>query len=181
MGHPKRRRKKYEKPRRPWEINRIKEEKELAEKYGLKNKREIWKAASIVKKYRREIREILAEIAGMKPTEHTLKKKEDILTSLKRRSILKEGEGATKLEDVLALSIEDVLERRLQTRVHKKGLANSVKHARQLIVHGHIAVNGRRVTIPSYIVDVEEEGEIGYYGQIPTTSEEKGVVEEGTE
>ncbi len=183
MGHPKRRRKTYEKPRRPWEINRIKEEKELAEKYGLKNKREIWKAASIVKKYRREIREILAEIAGMKPTEHTLKKKEDILASLKRRSILKEGEGAPKLEDVLALSIEDVLERRLQTRVHKKGLANSLKHARQLIVHGHIAVNGRRVTIPSYIVDVEEEGKIGYYGQIPTTttSEEKGVVEEGTE
>ncbi|MDI6885533.1 MAG: 30S ribosomal protein S4 [archaeon] len=161
MGHPKRRGKRYEKPRRPWEMKRIKEEKELTEMYGLKNKREIWKAASIIKKYRREIREILAEIAGMKPTEHALRKQEAILAALRRRGILK---GMTsRLEDVLALGIDDILERRLQTRVYKKGLSNSLKHARQLIVHGHIAVNGRRVTIPSYIVDIEEEGKIGYY------------------
>jgi small subunit ribosomal protein S4 len=163
MGHPKRRGKRYEKPRRPWEMKRIKEEKELTEMYGLKNKREIWKAASIIKKYRREIREILAEIAGMKPTEHILRKQEAILAALRRRGILEET--TSRLEDVLALGIDDILERRLQTRVYKKGLSNSVKHARQLIVHGHIAVNGRRVTIPSYIVDVEEEGKIGYYEQ----------------
>lgn len=161
MGHPKRRGKRYEKPRRPWEMKRIKEEKELIGMYGLKNKREIWKAASIIKKYRREIREILAEIVGMKPTEHTLRKKEAILAALRRRGILKET--SLRLEDVLALRIDDVLERRLQTRVYKKGLSNSLKHARQLIVHGHIAVNGRRVTIPSYIVDIEEEGKIGCY------------------
>ncbi|MEA1999633.1 MAG: 30S ribosomal protein S4, partial [Euryarchaeota archaeon] len=57
------------------------------------------------------------------------------------------------------------LERRLQTRVYKKELANSIKHARQLIVHGHIAVDGRRVTIPSYIIREDEEGKIGYYGK----------------
>ncbi|MBE0516075.1 MAG: 30S ribosomal protein S4 [Methanophagales archaeon] len=161
MGHPKRRGKRYEKPRRPWEMKRIKEEKELTEMYGLKNKREIWKAASIIIKYRREIRAILAEIAGMKPTEHTLRKQEAILAALRRRGILKET--SLRLEDVLALRIDDILERRLQTRVYKKGLSNSLKHARQLIVHGHIAVNGRRVTIPSYIIDIEEEGKIGYY------------------
>jgi small subunit ribosomal protein S4 len=195
MGHPKRRKKTYEKPRRPWVMQRIKDEKELAEKYGLKNKKEIWKAASFIKRYRREIRNILAEIAGMKPTEHTLKKKEAILTSLKRRGILKEGvseveneveSGGSRLEDVLELNIEDIMERRLQTRVYKKGLSNSLKHARQLIVHGHIAVNGRRVTIPSYIVSVDEERGIGYYRHSPisgsTTSEEKGVeLEEGKE
>jgi small subunit ribosomal protein S4 len=163
MGHPKRRRKAYEKPRRPWETTRIKEEKELAEKYGLKNKREIWKAASIIKKYRREIREILAEIAGMKPTEHMLRKKEAILANLKKLGILQESAEPPKLEDVLALSIEDVLERRLQTRVYKKELANSLKHARQLIVHGHIAVNGRKVTIPSYMIRRDEEEGVGYY------------------
>ena len=175
-------------------MQRIKEEKELAEKYGLKNKREIWKAASFIKRYRREVRKILAEIAGRKPTEHTMKKKEEILTSLKRRGILKEitfevesedkGEGVgSRLEDVLALSTENILERRLQTQVYKKELANSLKHARQLIVHGHIAVNGRRVTIPSYMVSVEEEKGIGYYGHdsIPATSKEKGEVEEGTD
>ncbi|MGB2843122.1 MAG: 30S ribosomal protein S4 [Halobacteriota archaeon] len=195
MGHPKRRKKTYERPRRPWVLQRIKDEKELAEKYGLKNKREIWKAASVIKRYRREIRNILAEIAGMKPTEHTLRKKEAILASLKRRGILKEGvgEGETKvesegsrLEDVLELSIEDIMERRLQTRVYKKKLSNSLKHARQLIVHGHIAVNDRRVTIPSYIVSVEEERGIGYYQYAPisvtTASEGKGEkIEEGKE
>jgi small subunit ribosomal protein S4 len=165
MGHPKKRKKTYEKPRRPWETKRIKEEKELTEKFGLKNKREIWKAASIIKKCRREIREILAEMAEKKPSEHTLRKQEDIMLSLKRKGILKGGETIMKLEDVLALSIEDVLERRLQTRVYKKELANSIKHARQLIVHGHIAVNGRRVTIPSYIIREDEEGKIGYYGK----------------
>ena len=165
MGHPKREKKTFEKPRRPWETKRIKEEKELAEKYGLKNKREIWKAASIIKKYRREVREILAVIAGMKPTEHILKKKEAILESLIRKGIVEGGAETFKLEDVLALSIEDILDRRLQTRVYKKELSNSINHARQLIVHGHIAVNGRRVTIPSYIVTKAEEGTIGYYSE----------------
>ncbi|MEA2033371.1 MAG: 30S ribosomal protein S4 [Euryarchaeota archaeon] len=218
MGHPKRKKKRHERPRRPWVAQRIKEEKELAEKYGLKNKREIWKAASFIKRYRREVRAILAEIAGGKPTEHTLRKKEEILTSLRRRGILKAGVGMAMemavaeaeskpepeskkevetvvpspgtspdsdlgLEDVLALGTEDVLERRLQTQVHKKELSNSLKHARQLIVHGHIAINDRRVTIPSYMVSLDEERGIGYYGPapIPTTAEEKGVVEEGTD
>lgn len=218
MGHPKRKKKKHERPRRPWVAQRIKEERELAEKYGLKNKREIWKAASFIKRYRREVRAILAEIAGGKPTEHTLKKKEEILTSLKRRGILKAGVGMAVaeaesiakvepeskkevetvvpspsaspnsdlgLEDVLALGTEDVLERRLQTQVHKKELSNSLKHARQLIVHGHIAINDRRVTIPSYMVSLEDESGIGYYGpaSIPTTTKdkEKGEVEEGTD
>lgn len=96
--------------------------------------------------------------------------------------------AGSRLEDVLALSMEDVLERRLQTRVYKKSLSNSLKHARQLIVHGHIAVDNRRVTIPSYIVSVEEERKIDYYEHAPssisTTSEEKGVEiveEEGKE
>jgi len=182
MGHPKKSKKRYEKPRRPWEITRIKAEKELVEMYGLKNKREIWRVASVTKRYRREIRAILAEIVGMKPSEHTLRKKEAILAALRRRGILKASEGeSARLEDVLALNVEDILERRLQTRVHKKGLSNSLKHARQLIVHGHIAVNGRRVTIPSYIVDVEEERQISYYGEAPIIAETKGEVKEATE
>lgn len=224
MGHPKRKKKRYERPRRPWVAQRIKEEKELAEKYGLKSKGEIWKAASFIKRYRRGVRAILAEIAGGKPTEHTLRKSEEILTSLRRRGILKaagvgmamemevavaEAESKAKpkskkevetvvpspsvspdsdlgLEDVLALETEDILERRLQTQVHKKELSTSLKHARQLIVHGHIAINDRRVTIPSYMVSLEEERGIGYYGPapIPTTSskeKEKGVEGEGTD
>jgi len=164
MGHPRKTKKTYERPRRPWELQRIKDEHELTEKYGLKNKREIWKAASIIKKYRREIRNILAEIAGMKPSEHVMRKEEAILTSLQRKGIL---EGGTSLEDVLELGEEDILSRRLQTCVYKKGLAKSPKHARQLIVHGHIAINSRRLTIPSYIVNIAEERGIDYYEHAP--------------
>jgi small subunit ribosomal protein S4 len=182
MGHPKKSKKRYEKPRRPWEVTRIKEERELAAMYGLKSKREIWKAASHIKKYQRQIRAILAEIAGMKPTEHTLRKQDAILAALRRRGILKESEGTGgKVEDILALTVEDILERRLQTRVYKKGLSNSMKHARQLIVHGHIAVDGRRVTIPSYVVDVEEDKKIGYYGEPPVTVEAKVAAAEVAE
>ncbi len=183
MGHPKKSKKTYERPRRPWVLQRIKEERELAEKYGLKNKREIWKAASIIKKYRREIRNILAEIAGMKPSEHTMNKEAAILASLRRKGMLGEG---TNLEDVLELDVQDIMERRLQTCVHKKGLANSPKHARQLIVHGHIAVNNRRVTIPSYIVNMEDERGIGFYEHAPASitsigSEQGEGIEEGKE
>jgi small subunit ribosomal protein S4 len=128
-------------------------------------------ATSAIKRYRREIRNILAEIAGTKATEHALKKEESILNSLKRKGMLKEGSG---LEDALAMNLENILERRLQTMVHKKGMCNSLKHARQLIVHGHIAVNGRRVTIPSYIVGTEEEKNIDYYGQTPSEKEDRG-------
>ena len=69
----------------------------------------------------------------------------------------------SKLEDILALKIEDLLERQLQTIVMRKGFATSMKQARQFIVHGHIAVNGRKITIPSYMVLKAEEDALGYY------------------
>jgi len=44
MGKPKFSRKKYETPSHPWQEDRIKAENELVKKYGLKNKKEVWKA-----------------------------------------------------------------------------------------------------------------------------------------
>lgn len=72
----------------------------------------------------------------------------------------------TSLEDLLSLTIRDMLERRLETRVFKKGLARSVEQGRQLIAHGHIAINGRRISAPGYIVPVDEEDKIGYYRKV---------------
>ncbi|MCW3135736.1 MAG: 30S ribosomal protein S4 [Canidatus Methanoxibalbensis ujae] len=163
MGDPRRIKKKYEKPKKPWELRRLAEEREIVKNYGLKNKRELWKALTIIKKYRREVRKILAEIATGKGTEHTRRRGEEILRGLIRRGILNKTIEEAKLDDVLSLSVKDILERRLQTVVFRKGLASSIKHARQLIVHGHIAVKGRKVTVPSYIVSREEENQIGYY------------------
>ena len=71
---------------------------------------------------------------------------------------------------ILSLKVQAALERRLQTLVHRKGLARSPKQARQLITHGHIAIAGRRVTIPGYHVTRIEENAISYYGKSPFLS-----------
>lgn len=149
MGHPKRGRKKYERPKRPYDKERIKREKKLLSDFGLKRKAEIWKAESILRNYRRRARELLA-----KPDE---KKQTEMFERLN-----KQGFRCSKLDDVLTIKLEDILSRRLQTLVYKKGITSTPKQARQLIVHKHILVDGRRVAWPSYIVpaDLEEKIEI---------------------
>jgi len=93
------------------------------------------------------------------------------------------SEDAT-LDDILNLRVEDILERRLQTIVYRKGLASSIYHARQLIVHGHIAVDSRRVRSPGHLVSRWEEEKIGYYPLSPyakRAAEAGGKVESGGE
>jgi small subunit ribosomal protein S4 len=69
------------------------------------------------------------------------------------------------LDDVLDLTIEDILERRLQTIVLRKGLAKTAQQARQLVTHGHITIEGQRVKIPGYLVTKPQETRIGYMAQ----------------
>ncbi len=83
----------------------------------------------------------------------------ELLARLKKQGILQE---TAVLDNVLDLTIEDILERRLQTIVFRKGLARTIYQARQLITHGHITIDFRRVTIPGYIVHKEEEAKIMY-------------------
>ncbi len=152
MGDPKRIRRKYETPSHPWQAERIQEEKKLQSEYGLRNKREIWKAQAMLRGFRRQARELLAQ-----RSEQARRQEKQLLDKLVRLNILKEG---STLDDVLSLTVRDVLNRRLQTLVYKKGLAYTVKQARQFIVHGHIAVAGRKVTSPSYMVTGDEEDKI---------------------
>jgi small subunit ribosomal protein S4 len=156
MGDPKKTRKQYKRPLKIWDKESIANEKNLIQSYGLRNKREIWKAETLLRKKRKTARSLLA----LELEERVMREK-DLLGSLARIGIL--DEKAT-LDDVLTLSIESFLERRLQTLVWRKGLANTASQARQFIVHGHIAIGGRRVTAPSQIVTAEEEKKLGYYG-----------------
>ncbi len=71
------------------------------------------------------------------------------------------------LDDVLSLTVENLLERRLQTIVFKKKLANTPKQARQFITHGHIAIEGRRIIYPSFFVTRDLENRISYYDNSP--------------
>ena len=164
MGDPKFPRKKYDTPSHPWEGERIKREHELVEKYGLKNKRELWKAETFLRRIREQARKLLAR-AGEEQAE---KEKEKLLKRLAKLGIL--PENAT-LDDVLALTVEDILARRLQTLVYLHGLAKTPKQARQFIVHGHIAINGRKVRVPSYLVKKEEEDHITYSYSSPLNDE----------
>lgn len=144
MGDPRFQRRKYETPKRPWDLIRITEENTLIKKYGLKSKREIWKAEAMLRKYRRVARLLMG-----RNDEQAKKESEQMLQRLRRLGIL--GESAT-IDDVLNLTVESFLGRRLQSVVYLNSLAQSPKHARQLIVHGHVMVNGRSVTVPSYLV-----------------------------
>jgi small subunit ribosomal protein S4 len=78
--------------------------------------------------------------------------------------------ATASLDDILSISISDVLERRLQTIIYRKGIAKTIHMARQLVVHGHIAIAGRRVTSPGYLVSRDEEELIGLYRGTPIKS-----------
>jgi len=162
MGKPKFSRKKYETPSHPWQEDRIKAENELTKKYGLKNKREIWKAETKLRNYRGQAREFSAKIST--GDAQSKKESDQLLMSLSRTNILKPN---STLDDVLALNTESILSRRLQTLTYLKGLANTPNQARQLISHGHIAIADRKVTIPGYMVTKDEEDKISYIAASP--------------
>jgi small subunit ribosomal protein S4 len=164
MGYPGKNHKSYQTPKRPFEKTRIEEETRLVIEYGLRNKREVWKAQSILRKYRKGARDLLALSSSGVDRNVLEAKKSELLSSLQRAGLL--GPDAD-IDNILALTVKAALERRLQTVVYRNGLARSPKQARQLITHGHIAINGRRISIPGYRVSRTEETQVTYYGKSP--------------
>lgn len=158
MGAPKRNRKKYERPKNMWNLERIKEDNDLKEEYGLKNMRELWMVETELSKLRKTVRAMLSGVS--KQTEST---KNDIIAKLSKYGIT--SSNAT-IDTLLDLRVNAFLDRRLQTVVFKKGLAKTIKQARQLITHGFIAIDGKKVTKPSYRVTLSEEQLVGYYKPI---------------
>jgi small subunit ribosomal protein S4 len=151
----------YETPNHPYQGERISEEAGLTGQYGLKNKEELWRAQSELRDYRREARKLLGRGANDQEAE-------EFLARLKRLGILGEEDS---LDDILSLDETDILERRLQTVVYRKGLANTTKQARQFISHGHVTVDGQRVTRPSTKVAVAEEDAVAFDSTSPLTDE----------
>jgi len=60
MGDPRRLRNKFERPKKLWDVDRIKHDKTLKVEYGLKNMSELWRSTAELKKYRREARRLLS-------------------------------------------------------------------------------------------------------------------------
>lgn len=129
-----------------YDKTRIQEENILMERYGLKNKREIWKAEARVDDIRRQAKKLITE------------NEEEQAKLIKKLN--KFGFGVKKIADVLALNKEDWLKRRLQSVVAEKKLARTPKGARQLIVHKHVLIDSKAVNVPSYLVTKEEEDKI---------------------
>ncbi|MBW3583837.1 MAG: 30S ribosomal protein S4 [Euryarchaeota archaeon] len=170
MGDPKFPRRRYDTPSHPWEGERIAAEKALVRKYGLKNKREVWKAQSRLRTFRGTARGLLSKLHT--PTGQVKKESSDLLRRMNRLGFL--GQNGT-LDDILGLDIETVLGRRLQTVVYLKGLSSTPKQARQFIIHGHVTIGGQKVTVPSYLVTREEEDKILLNPHSPVADESHPV------
>lgn len=154
MGSPRKQRKKFSKPAHPWQKERILEEKELLKGYGLNRKYEIWKMGSILKNFTRQAKNLIT--TGNPQVEI---EKNQLLTKL---SSLGLTDKDAKIEDVLSLTLKDIMERRLQTLVYRKNMASSINQARQFIVHEHVSLGDKTITAPSYLVPLEEEGIIQF-------------------
>ena len=153
MGDPRKIRKKYQTPMHPWQKDRLEMESPLIKQYGLKNKKELWKVDSKLKNYKDNAKSLVA-LEGSQAE----KEKAQLLSKLKSYGILSSNE----LDDILGLKLEQLLNRRLQTIVFKKGLARSVKQARQMITHKQIIVNGKKITAPGHLVKLADENSIQF-------------------
>lgn len=176
MGDPKKPKKQFKKPRRPWTSDQLMSELQTVGTYGLRNKRELWKAETELSRIRKQARALLAL-----PHEVRHAKETELLNSLNRMGLVQED---ATLDDVLNLTIETLLQRRLQSVVLKKGFARTPWEARQAVVHGHVTVNDRIVNIPSYLVKREEENTVSirkdssYRPSAPAKRETEAPIEE---
>lgn len=141
-----RKKKLYKRPMKLYQKSRIEEENALAKKYGLKNKKEIWKTVAKISYYRKR---------AMGLAKSSREEQEVFFRKLNDK-----GLKVNSMADVLGLQVEDILRRRLPSVVAQKGLANTVKQARQMVVHKKIIVDNSVVNSPSYIVSVSEENQI---------------------
>ena len=169
MGAPRRNRKKFNKPKNTYNTARIEGDRALIKEYGLKNMHELWSTQTELSRLRRNVRILLAG------TPEAEKRRGQIVQKLAKLGIVNDN---VELEKLLDLKEVDFLEKRLQSRVYKKGLAKSMKQARQIIVHGFISINGKKVDRPGYMVRVAEDNMIGYYRPISLEAKEQESREE---
>jgi len=105
-------------------------------------------------------------IPGQHP--NARKKPSEYLTQLREKQKVKRAYGllekqfhgyyieAERMKGKTGENMLSLLERRLDNVVYRMGIATSRAAARQLVNHGHICVNAKRVTIPSYLVKVND-------------------------
>ncbi len=163
MGDPKRIRKKYETPSHPWIKSRIEEDSRIRKTYVTGNKKEIWRMESVLKNFKTQAKKFI-----VLDTPQSKVETQQLFKKIKELGLLQD----VSFDSILGLTIDNMMDRRLQTIVFKKGLARSMKQARQFIVHEHIVINGAVITSPNYLVRVKEESSIGFSTSSPMFSEQ---------
>ena len=152
MGDPRKSKKNYNRSRSIWTSDQISSELYVVGSYGLRNKRELWKAQTEIARIRNQARALLSLSIDVRHEKET-----QLLNYLSRLGLVS---SSASLDDVLNLKIEDILERRLQTIIMKKSNLKSPYQARQLVVHGHVSLGNRKINLPGYLVKKEEETQI---------------------
>jgi len=152
MGDTKNFRRVWKKPKRPLNFDLKMEELKILGTFGLKTKRELWKARTELSRVRNQARSLLALRQDVRDREEPI-----LLKSLSRVGYV---EPDATLDDVLNLELSDLFSRRLQTVVQKKFFFKTPYQARQAVSHGHILIGDRIVNIPSYVVSVDEESKV---------------------
>ena len=161
MGQPKFSRPKTQTPTHPWKAERIEEEHALKDQYGLKRvggMKEIWRERSALRRHRQLAMKLIGRVDTSEG--HFKREKEEFLGSMQRKGLISED---ADLDDVLQISVENMLDRRLQSQVYYKGFAPSMRAARNMIVHGHIVLGSQKMNVPGYHVLRNEEAEIAYH------------------
>ncbi len=159
LGGIRKPKKKYVAPGHPWQKTRLAEELIYVGEYGLRNKRELWRHRSLLARFRGTARDLVAL-----PVEERTIRESQLLGRINRLALI---DKHSQLDDILDLTIRDILERRLQTQVVRQGLAKTMHHARQLIVHGHISLDGHRVTSPGMLLYRDLEKKLEYSPNSP--------------
>ncbi len=98
--------------------------------------------------------------ARKKPTEYSLqlREKQKVKRSygLLEKQFKKYYNMAENMKGIVGENMLSLLERRLDNVVYRMGIGSSRAESRQIVNHGHITVNGKRVNIPSFLVSVDD-------------------------
>ncbi|MBN1792524.1 30S ribosomal protein S4 [Candidatus Woesearchaeota archaeon] len=149
MGDPGKIRKKYDTPSHPWQSARILEEKKIISEYGLKNKKDIWKMETLLRDLKNQAKSLASRV-----DEQSKLEEKQLIDRLVSMGLI---QATDSMDKVLGLTLKDVMDRRLQTFIVKKGLARTMKQARQFITHGHVIVGKKKITFPNYFVTLKDE------------------------
>ena len=120
--------------------------------------KEIWRERSALRRHRQLAMKLIGRVDTSEG--HFKREKEEFLGSMQRKGLISED---ADLDDVLQISVENMLDRRLQSQVYYKGFAPSMRAARNMIVHGHIVLGNQKMNVPGYHVLRNQEADIAYH------------------